>query len=605
MKKFYSFLCLFWCGLYLLNVPCFAQEISFAASVNTSKVSLGSVVELNLDFTGASNIAAPKLPEIEGFDSRYLGPASSISIINGKTSSSITHMYHLIPLKTGVFTIPSFSIDYKNKSYSTEPITIEVIKGSVRGSGSGAESSVISSEDLKNSIFLRLEVDKKIVYVNELIPVRLKLYIKDLSVGEVEYPDLNQEGFLVEPFDNYEKYRDVLNGVYYDVVEFPSTAFALRPGELLMGPARLKCNLLLQRGPSRRRSPFDDMDSFFSGFDSIFERYQRYPLEIVSNESAVFVKEPPAAGRPRDFNQSLGRYTFSLQADPKEVTVGDPITLRMIVSGRGNFKTVNPPELEFGDSFKIYAPKAEQTENSKMFEQVIIPKSENISQIPSISFSFFDPEKESYQTITKPPIPITVRKPEGRDKGRIDDYSIIGRPQEPSGQRDIIFIKEKIGDLRKQGAVLYTNPIFIIFQLIPLFVVIALFFYVQKIRRLRTDPRYARRLQAPAKAKKGLEEAYLCLRSNDAKKFFNSVSRTMLRYFSDKLHLPIGSVTSESLNEILAKRGVSEGVLESIAEILAKCDMARFAPLDFSRKDMEYVYKNMREIIDHIERRRI
>ena len=601
-NKFFSFaFLLVVCCLLLVTFSVFAEDITFSTSVSSAKVSLGSSLKLNLDFTGVSNISDPKLPKIEGFNWRYIGPATSVLFTNGRTSSSVTHAYQLLPLKEGTFTIPSFSVTYKGKAYSSKPIVIEVTKGAVLSGRNLAQDSTTLSEDLKDSIFLRLEAGKKIAYVNEIIPISVKLYMRELSVSDVGYPRLSQEEFLVTPFAQYKKYRETVDGLDYNVIEFSTTAFALGSGELVMGPVELQCSLLLRR--EARRSPFN---SFFGGFDDFFNRYERYPLNVVSDKLVLVVKNLPVQDKPKGFNQSLGEYTFHLQAETKKVNVGDPITLRMIVSGKGNFKTVNAPAIDFSDDFKIYEPQVERIKDSKMFEQVIIPRSEDISQIPSISFSFFNPQKESYETITKPPIAIKVIKPDSNDRAMVEDYSsVLGPNEEEVLKRDIIFIKDKIGKLRKKDAFLCNNFIFIVLQIIPLVILGIIFTVTKKARRIKTDARYARRLFAPAKAKKGIRESFLLLESKETEKFFDSVHKTMSHYFSGKLHLPIGGVTIEAINKALSPRKISKNTLDKVKEVFTKCEMARYAPFEFTHKDMEAIFKNMQEVIDRVERKKV
>jgi oxygen tolerance protein BatD len=606
LKSALSICCLLSVICCLWSVVSLAEDIAFDTSVNGSQVSLGSALELNLNFTGTANISNPQLPEIDGFNWRYIGPSSSVSIINGKTSSSITHMYQLLPLKTGTITIPSFSVTYKGKTYSSKPITVEVVKGALNPGQNSSQDKSVSSADIKDSIFLRLAAGKKTAYINEIIPVSVKLYMRELSVSDVQYPRIAQEGFLIEPFGQYKKYRETMDGVSYDVIEFYTSAFALRPGVLNMGPAKAQCNLLLQKRPARAYSPFDDMHNFFGGRNSLFDRYERYPLDVASDLESILIKELPSEGRPKGFNQSLGEYTFHLQAEPKEVNVGDPITLRMIVSGKGNFKTVNPPVLDFSDDFKIYEPQVQNAERSKMFEQVIIPKSEAVSEIPAISFSFFNPLKQDYETITKPPIAIKVTKLNNTDKPTIEDYSsMLSQNQDEALKRDIVFIKDKIGRLRKKNSFLYGNPMFLVLQIMPLIVLGIVFLAKKKAERIRTDTRYARRLLAPAKAKKGIKEAFALLEAKETEKFFDSVHKTISHYFSYKLHLPIGGVTIEALVEAFKGKGISEPLQEKIREVFAICDMARFAPLEFTDRDMEAVFKKMQEVIDYIERKKL
>ena len=93
-----------------LSYPGYSQTIDFEVTVDRPRVSLGNSTQLNLTFHGTQDVSAPDLPDIVGFNWQYLGPSTRMSVVNGKVSSSITHIYTLLPLKVGKFEIPSFSL---------------------------------------------------------------------------------------------------------------------------------------------------------------------------------------------------------------------------------------------------------------------------------------------------------------------------------------------------------------------------------------------------------------------------------------------------------------------------------------------------------------
>ena len=74
---------IFWITLALLLAltgSVFAQDVNFEATVDQAKVSLGRGLRLNLIFYGTQDVPAPELPDIDGFDWRYLGPSKRISM---------------------------------------------------------------------------------------------------------------------------------------------------------------------------------------------------------------------------------------------------------------------------------------------------------------------------------------------------------------------------------------------------------------------------------------------------------------------------------------------------------------------------------------------
>lgn len=589
---------------FLLSVlphPAGAEDIRFEVTVDRGSVSLGGRIQLNLGFYGAQNMPVPALPQMPGFSWQYLGPSTKISIVNGQTSGSVIFMYALAPLQTGKLLIPAFSIDYKGRIYTSDAIEIEVFPAGTAGR-SGASSAQRGSggaEGLDERVFLTLQADKRRVFINEPVPVTIKLYVNSLNIQDVQYPRLNHENFLIEDFPQPKQYRETLNGITYDVIEFRANVFPLREGERTLGPAQLDCNLLV-KDTQRQGFPFFDDEDFFGSF---FSRYQRRPLTLTSIDMAVIAVPVPQENKPADFSGALGNYDWTVQANPQEVKVGDPVTLRMTVDGRGNLKTVNPPALDFQEDFKVYDADAKETGSGKVFEQVIIPKSEKITQIPPVSFSFFDTQAGEYRTITRGPFPLKVNPlPKGeelrvfelpeKDTGALPRREILGK--------DIVYIKESPGRFRQRGAFVCKQKWFIALQIAPLLALISIAVLHKRKRRLQNDIRYARRLRAPLAARKNLRVLRQLLHSKDTARFFDALFKTLQEYLGDKFHLSSAGITSDVVEE-LRRQNVDKTVLEKITAVFSNCDNARYASSAVSEYELFKNLELLQEIIDLME----
>src|SRR3989338_6806056 len=125
---------------WFLIFPCLAKDVNFTLSAQRNKVSLGSYFELYLGFEGTQDIPAMELPKMEGFQDRYMGPSTRMSIINGQVSSSVTHAYNLIPLKIGTYKIGPFKFDYKGNSYISNSLNIEVAEAQAQADSQDASS---------------------------------------------------------------------------------------------------------------------------------------------------------------------------------------------------------------------------------------------------------------------------------------------------------------------------------------------------------------------------------------------------------------------------------------------------------------------------------
>ena len=115
-----------------------ADAITFEATVNSPRVSMEEVLQLTLTFTGVNqNLDPINLPVVDGFTAKYLGPSTSVSIVNGNSESHSekSFIYNLFPNKIGRFQIPPITATIAGQTYTTKPIDVDVF-----GSTSQAQS---------------------------------------------------------------------------------------------------------------------------------------------------------------------------------------------------------------------------------------------------------------------------------------------------------------------------------------------------------------------------------------------------------------------------------------------------------------------------------
>src|SRR5205814_8090931 len=156
-------------------------------------------------------------------------------------------------------------------------------------------------------------------------------------------------------------------GRNYQVYSFKTEIAAARPGKFEIVQVTAKAAIVLPRRPSaprttRPRSPFDLFnlddpfsDPFFSDpFGAIGERTE---LPVRSESATLHVKPlPPHAHE--NFSGAVGNFTMAVDAKPKTVQVGDPITMTSTISGRGNFDRMNGPSLENERGWHKYPPSS-------------------------------------------------------------------------------------------------------------------------------------------------------------------------------------------------------------------------------------------------------
>src|SRR5207244_3188463 len=115
---------------------------------------------------------------------------------------------------------------------------------------------------------------------------------------------------------------------------------------------------------------------------------------------------------------------------------------------------------------KIETTDAVGLEGSKSFEQVVVPQTTELKELPSLAFSFFDPEKKTYTTLGQPAMPLVIR-PTSPPQG---PAVLAAQPQGPGAPlppTDIVHIKTRPGPLVAVSGPWVMHPWFVALQGVP------------------------------------------------------------------------------------------------------------------------------------------
>jgi hypothetical protein len=469
------------------------------------------------------------------------------------------------------------------------------------------EAAAALPPDVEDRMFLVLSAAKTKAYVNELVPVMVKLYVNRLNVSDIQLPTFAQEGFSKAEFKEPRQYREEYGGVIYDVLEFRTKVFGTRPGEYKLGPAKIKANIVAKRR-IRTMSPMDQMDED-DFFDNFLTRYEKMPTELKSDEIPFTVAPLPQAGRPADFSGAVGDYQFIYSVSPKKVKVGDPITLKMEINGTGNANTVLMPKLDSTAGFKVYEAEVKTEENHKTFTQVLIPETDEVTQAPRATFNYFDPSTSQYKTITQGPVPIQVEKAPDQAPAQVIGPSpqaagpaMLAEAEEP--RRDIIYIKDSPDAFRTKGERLYKNKIFLAGLGLPLLLLAAC--RVLQARRLKfeRDTKYAGRVSAARASRRGVRALRRLLKSQDQKAFYEAMFKTLQAYLGGRLNMPPAGLTYDAVEGLLLSKEANLEVMRKIKKLFDVSDQARFALTRVDELSMKNHLEEIEEIISYLERMR-
>ena len=177
-----------------------------------------------------------------------------------------------------------------------------------------------------------------------------------------------------------------------------------------------------------------------------------------------------------------------METEPRQAQAGDPVTVRLILSGQGNFDRVNPPALADEQGLKVYPPSAKFKADDevglsgvKTFEQVVIADSAR-SSLPSYRFNYLDPATGKYVSLDTAPVAIKIEGARATPApAPVSDQSVSAAPTAtptPAPARaaeDILYIRSDAGAVRDRAAFLpvYERRSFWLAQSAPLATLLA------------------------------------------------------------------------------------------------------------------------------------
>ena len=151
--------------------------------------------------------------------------------------------------------------------------------------------------------------------------------------------------------------------------------------------------------------------------DAKGNKQYRQPLLLATIREISFTVAPfPAVNRPPSFNGALGNYHFTTQLlTPPQASVGDSLLLQLVISGNGEFDSVNLPSLCCQPGFSGFftlsdlPPIVETKADSKTFQVRLFVENPQASQIPAFEFSAFDPTTKTYNVSKSAEIPLFIK----------------------------------------------------------------------------------------------------------------------------------------------------------------------------------------------------
>jgi tetratricopeptide (TPR) repeat protein len=430
-------------------LPATAAEVR--SGISTRETYVGLPVTFQVQISNATKFDPPTMPEVSGLRIESAGQPSRstrTTIINGSMSStsSVTYSYSITPLAAGKYQIPPISVQADGQTIETRSFEF-----------------VASKSETGDLLFVEVTGNEQQIYVGQALELQLNIYVRPyrdkvhgVTLSEGDMWSLIAERTSWGPFqERIEEYAaknqrpvgtEVLRadseGVdhSYYLYEIDATIYPKKPGRIDANDVQVMALYPTALGESQ--DPFAGMfaEFGFGGRSPIsrgLEIESVRPIVAEAKVEPIEVEEIPVANRPADYRGAVGKYQIVTGAKPTDVKAGDPITLIIGIAGTGPMDLVQAPPLAelpaLNKNFKVpNEPLAGYVEGArKVFTTTIRPRSAGITEIPSIPFTYFDPQVGKFMTAKSAPITIHVTP---ADTLALD--AVVGRSKASAGTND-------------------------------------------------------------------------------------------------------------------------------------------------------------------------
>jgi hypothetical protein len=611
-----------------------AQETIFLARANNTKVGINETVELEYTITNADDIKLFQLPSFAPF-SIIAGPNTrkSVTTFNGQRNTRTSYVVSLLATKTGVFNFRPAKASLSNSTIHSNSVEIEVSNTSIGKkvtpappaatpppastntatigsilkdlfSDKGIESSTTpiappkKKINITDKVFAIAELDKREVYAGEQVIVSYNLYAQ-VPVKAMNKKYVTPSGFWLENFAKTEQDQMgenvVINKKDYRKYTIKKVAlFPMKAGMLVIPPITINGVAQIENASNASGNGILDM------FENMLNApmVEELPFEASTDSLQLLAKNLPPHNNP-EFKGAVGDYTFESNIDKSEISTDEYITINYIVRGTGNLKLINDPTTYFSGDFETSDPKYFDTVTSsaysiagyKTFSITLIPRNPSNAFIPAASFTFFNPNTGEYQTLKSKSYEVKVR-PGSKHKALSKNKGL------PQDIHDIM----NDSDIKKdRPELLINNNAYWLAYLIPLLLYISAVI-IKKYRKQKLSHAPAIGKVNSHIAEHRLQVAYEYLKQNKTIEFFTERNKAIWLYLSDKLNTPLSKIDKASIQDTLAKQGVSEEVIIQLMKVNKESESILYGGASTSGIDMQIAYNEGKELLFKLEK---
>ncbi len=600
----------------------FAEDVQFRAQA-PSQVIVGRPFQLTYTVNQRSrDMRAPEFTDFDVLAGPYTSTSSSTSFVNGHRTSSFSqaYTYTLMAQRAGTYTIPPATVKVDGENIQSNGVRIQVLPEDEQPAQQSNQSAAVSNQSNQSSqssqtsqtasenIFVRTIASKTRVHEQEALMVSYKLYFANVDVAQLtnntKLPEftgfLKQEIELGEIQAELEHYngRNYQTAVLYRTILYPQHS-----GDIQIEPAKFEAVLRVQT-QQRARSIFDD---FFGSYTNVTKM-------LTAPGVTIHVSALPS-GKPASFSGGVGKFNLTPSISQTELQTNEAVTIKLDITGAGNMKLLKTPAIDWPEGFEPYDPKVTNNfatstagvSGTKSIEYLAIPRSPGDYTIPAVHFSYFDIEDKAYKTLSTPEYTIHVKRGAGEQSAASGQQSgVVSYTQKEDIKQlgtDIRYIDTKNLSIQNSKFKIQNYEWIWLWYVIPLLIAIVLLVVLRKQIKEAADVNRMRYKRANKVAQKRLKAAAAALKDNQKDAFYAAIEQAAWTYLSDRLSIPMAELNKDNIAQLLRQKGVGDGLIHEVTDVLSTAEFARYAPS--TDHAMDDLYRATTNMINNLEDQKI
>ena len=347
----------------------------------------------------------------------------------------IIYSLTLEPQATGKLIVPGAKATIENKTRLSNNVSVEVKnEAHLQGNSSPAprfvpptvddtfEEEQVNDEQvlkkgenardkIQNNLMVKVEVNKKSAYVGEPILVTYKLCTRIRSQSRViKQPAFSGCTVLEMTSDDALPRKEMINGKRFNVYIIRQVQLIpLQAGVLELPAASVENAVTFYRA-----GQVNYRDLFYNTPTGKPEE-----LTVVLKNAPVQIDiKPLPVPAPADFAGAIGNFGLEVRSINADDNATGSNALLVVITGEGNLQLTKTPQVEWPNGLEGFeATEQEQlnktvypAEVRKTFTYPFVAAKSGNYVIPPLRFSYFDPVKNSYQSLASQPLRINVQK---------------------------------------------------------------------------------------------------------------------------------------------------------------------------------------------------